>query len=42
MKCPKCDYEWATKSTRKYVTCPNCMRKVLNVQKVDDQEEETQ
>jgi len=40
MKCPKCGYEWITKSIRKYVTCPNCMRKVPNTQKVDEEGEE--
>lgn len=27
MKC-KCGYEWKTKSTKIYVSCPNCLRKV--------------
>jgi len=30
MKCPKCDYEWETKSEMMYVTCPNCRLKVEN------------
>ena len=28
VKCPKCGYEWKTRSTRVYVSCPNCLRKV--------------
>ena len=28
VKCPKCGYEWKTGSTKIYVSCPNCMRKV--------------
>ena len=28
VKCPKCGYEWETRSTKLYVTCPNCLRKV--------------
>jgi len=27
-KCPKCKYEWETKSQMLNVTCPNCQRKV--------------
>ncbi len=27
MKC-KCGYEWETKSKMKYVSCPNCLKKV--------------
>ncbi len=27
----KCGYIWETKSTKKYVTCPDCLLKVLNV-----------
>ena len=30
MKCEKCGYEWKTKSDKKYVTCPNCLRKIKN------------
>ncbi len=26
-KCPKCEYEWETKSKMIYITCPNCQRK---------------
>ena len=29
MKCD-CGYEWVTKSKMKYVSCPSCLRKVLN------------
>ena len=28
VKCPNCGHIWKCKSTKKYVTCPNCMRKV--------------
>jgi len=28
MKCKKCGYEWITMSTKQFVTCPNCLRKV--------------
>lgn len=28
IKCPKCKYEWNTKSKLNYVSCPNCQRKV--------------
>ena len=31
MKCLKCDYEWVTMSTRRFVSCPNCLRKVEKV-----------
>jgi len=27
VKCPKCKYEWETKSTMKYITCSNCQHK---------------
>ena len=27
MKCPKCKYEWETRSVLKHITCPNCQRK---------------
>ena len=30
MKCPKCNYEWETKSKLMYVCCPNCRTKVEN------------
>lgn len=32
VKCQNCGYEWDTKSSRKYVSCPNCLYKV-NVEK---------
>lgn len=28
MKCQKCGYEWITKSTHKFVSCPSCLAKV--------------
>jgi len=28
MRCPKCGYEWETKSELIYITCPSCQRKV--------------
>ena len=28
VRCPKCGYQWYTRSTRVFITCPNCMRKV--------------
>lgn len=27
MKCPKCGYEWKTKSIKMFITCPNCQTK---------------
>jgi hypothetical protein len=30
MKCKKCEYEWKTKSTHKFVSCPSCLQKVEN------------
>jgi len=30
MKCPKCGYEWKTKSSLKFVSCPSCLHKVEN------------
>jgi len=38
MKCPKCDYEWNTKSTKMFVTCPNCLSKIKlpNAQSLGD------
>ena len=26
-KCPKCKYEWDTKSKLDSITCPNCQKK---------------
>ena len=28
IKCDKCNYEWETKSTLKFATCPSCRLKV--------------
>jgi DNA-directed RNA polymerase subunit RPC12/RpoP len=28
VRCPKCGYEWETRSRLAYTTCPNCLRKV--------------
>jgi len=28
VKCEKCNQVWGTKSTRIFVTCPNCLNKV--------------
>ena len=28
-KCPKCEYEWLTRTKLNYITCPNCQRKFL-------------
>ncbi len=30
IKCPKCKYEWDTKSKLDFVTCPSCRLKVKN------------
>jgi len=30
LKCPKCEYEWETKSEKMYVVCPNCLLKIKN------------
>ena len=30
IKCQKCKYDWITKSTHIYVSCPSCLSKVLN------------
>ena len=27
-KCKNCEYEWQTKSTHIFVTCPSCYKKV--------------
>ena len=34
MLCKKCGYEWVTKSTHVYVSCPSCMSKVRRVEAV--------
>jgi len=40
LKCPKCKYEWETKSKLIWVTCPSCRLKVENVIK-DKQNDKT-
>ena len=30
LKCPYCGYEWETSSKLVYVSCPSCLKKVLN------------
>jgi DNA-directed RNA polymerase subunit RPC12/RpoP len=30
LKCKNCNYEWETSSELLYVSCPNCLKKVLN------------
>ncbi len=30
IQCQKCKYIWFTTSKLRYVSCPNCMSKVLN------------
>lgn len=32
IKCPKCEYEWKSKSKLKMVTCPSCQLKVLRIE----------
>ena len=27
IKCKHCEYEWITASEKKFVTCPNCLKK---------------
>jgi len=27
-KCDRCEYEWVTKSTHVFVSCPSCYKKV--------------
>lgn len=36
MKCPKCNYEWETKSKMVFVSCPSCLLKVKNDMKSDN------
>ena len=33
-----CNYEWTTLSTKKFVTCPNCLRKIKNENKNEVEE----
>ena len=28
--CPRCGYRWNSRSTRRFVTCPNCYSKIRN------------
>ncbi|MEM3982487.1 MAG: hypothetical protein QXM71_07210 [Thermofilum sp.] len=28
VRCPRCGYEWWTRSKLKYIVCPNCRRAV--------------
>lgn len=28
VKCPKCGYEWDTKTKHVFVSCPSCMKKI--------------
>ena len=28
VKCNRCEYEWETKSTHVFVSCPSCYKKV--------------
>ena len=30
IKCPKCNYEWDCNSKLIFITCPSCMRKIIN------------
>lgn len=30
VKCKHCGYEWYTRSTKKYIACPNCYYKIRN------------
>ena len=30
VKCPKCGYEWDSKSIKMWICCPNCLRKTKN------------
>lgn len=35
----KCGYIWETKSTKKFVSCPDCLTKVLNISYNKNQKE---
>lgn len=39
IKCQKCGYEWETKSTKLYVSCPSCLTKVKTEQGVKKNEQ---
>jgi len=32
VQCPRCGYIWTTRSTREYITCPNCQRKIKPIE----------
>jgi predicted Zn-ribbon and HTH transcriptional regulator len=35
--CPKCKYEWDTRSLHIYVSCPSCLKKVkIEDNRIDD------
>ena len=36
MKCKKCGYEWKTKSTHRFVSCPSCLGKVKNLMDMEE------
>jgi len=36
VKCPKCNYEWETKSKLTYLTCVSCQRKFLRPQEYEE------
>jgi uncharacterized Zn ribbon protein len=38
MKCPKCQYEWESKSKMIYICCPNCRHQFKQKQEVDKDE----
>ena len=42
MKCPKCNYEWKTKTELMYVSCPSCRLKVKNEENTTQSEDSTQ
>jgi Zn finger protein HypA/HybF involved in hydrogenase expression len=31
IKCPNCNYEWASKSILLFITCPNCQNKFRRI-----------
>lgn len=39
MKCQVCDYQWVTKSEHKLVSCPSCLSKVKNIEKIKEVEQ---
>ena len=42
IKCSYCSYEWETKSTKIWVTCPNCQRKTKLVRRKNENENENE